>query len=123
MASATRPTVVGVQAVVEGLDVLVEGRRLVAEHGEQPVVPGQPAGGQVEVEGADPGGVDGQPPAQPVALELPDQRGELQFGDGGLGELAQRGRRRRRTRSRGSGPKTQSAPMTWPRRPVSGMPR
>ena len=62
--------VVGVQAVVERLDVLLEGRGLVAEHREQPVVPRQPAGGHVEVEGADPGGVDRQPPAQPLALVL-----------------------------------------------------
>ena len=47
--------VIGVQSRVERLDALVEVVDVVAEHGDELVVPGQLAGEQIPVEGADPG--------------------------------------------------------------------
>lgn len=81
--------VVGVHAVVEGLDRLLELARAEAEHREQPLVPGQLPGAEVPVEGADAGGVDGQTPAEAVVLVLAHQRRQLELGDDGAGELGQ----------------------------------
>src|SRR3712207_8720446 len=55
-----------------------EGVDVVAEQGDQVVVPDQPPGDQIPVERADTGGVDRQPVPDRVALRSEEHTSELQ---------------------------------------------